>query len=139
MSTEASLRADQKPGIEEAIEQSLLKDNIAILPPIDVKESLQLIKRLGITPVVTMLDPWYNKGFGGVRDDYKEYIIELLETAAQVSEHVFLWGFPEIIAHFVDKLPEPLTLVSWLTWYYKNNPSVIRGWRYSQNACLHLS
>lgn len=86
-----------------------------------------------------MLDPWYNKGFGGTRGDYREYIIELLEAAALVSEHVFLWGFPEIIAYFVDKLPEPLSLVSWLTWYYKNNPSVIRGWRSSQNACLHLS
>jgi hypothetical protein len=39
----------------------------------------------------------------------------------------------------VDKLPTGLILVSWLTWYYKNNPSVIRGWRSSQNACLHLS
>ena len=33
----------------------------------------------------------------------------------------------------------PLKLTCWLTWYYKNNPSVIRGWRSSQNACLHLS
>ncbi len=29
--------------------------------------------------------------------------------------------------------------MTWLTWYYKNNPSVIRGWRSSQNACLHLA
>ena len=32
-----------------------------------------------------------------------------------------------------------MELVCWLTWYYKNNPSVIRGWRSSQNACLHLA
>ena len=86
-----------------------------------------------------MLDPWYNKGVGGVRGDYKEYIIRLLNVAGSISEHVFLWGFPEIVAYFVDNLPSPLTLVAWLTWYYKNNPSVIRGWRSSQNACLHLS
>ncbi len=86
-----------------------------------------------------MLDPWYNKGVGGVRDDYREYILELLSISATISDHVFLWGFPEIVAYFVDKLPEPLTLVAWLTWYYKNNPSVIRGWRSSQNACLHLA
>jgi site-specific DNA-methyltransferase (adenine-specific) len=30
-------------------------------------------------------------------------------------------------------------LVAWLTWYYKNNPSVIRGWRSSQMACLHMA
>lgn len=139
MSTKVSLRMSQKTEMQIAIEQSLSKNGVAILPPIDVKESLVLIKQLGITPTVTMLDPWYNKGFGGVREDYREYILELLEAAANVSEHVFLWGFPEIVAYFVDKLPVPLTLVSWLTWYYKNNPSVIRGWRSSQNACLHLS
>jgi site-specific DNA-methyltransferase (adenine-specific) len=32
-----------------------------------------------------------------------------------------------------------LEFVCWLTWYYKNNPSVIRGWRSSQQACLHYS
>lgn len=56
-----------------------------------------------------------------------------------MSEHVFFWGFPEIVAPFVERIPSPLNLTSWLTWYYKNNPSVIRGWRSSQNACLHLS
>ena len=29
--------------------------------------------------------------------------------------------------------------MSWLTWYYKNCPSVIRGWRSAQNACLYLA
>ncbi|HEY0324198.1 MAG TPA: site-specific DNA-methyltransferase [Pyrinomonadaceae bacterium] len=139
MSTKVSLRQNQNTKTQGAIEQSLLKNEIAILPPMDVKESLQLIRQLGITPTVTMLDPWYNKGFGGIRDDYRDYIAELLEAAALISEHVFLWGFPEIVAYFVDNLPKQLNLVSWLTWYYKNNPSVIRGWRSSQNACLHLS
>jgi site-specific DNA-methyltransferase (adenine-specific) len=59
--------------------------------------------------------------------------------AGHISQHVFLWGFPEIIAGFVERIPPPLSLVAWLTWYYKNSPSVIRGWRSSQNACLHLS
>lgn len=27
---------------------------------------------------------------------------------------------------------------AWLTWYYKNCPSVIRGWRSSQNACIQF-
>ena len=29
--------------------------------------------------------------------------------------------------------------MAWLTWYYKNCPSVIRGWRSAQLTCLHLS
>ncbi len=86
-----------------------------------------------------MLDPWYNKGFGGVRPDYIEFIVRLLKESSEISDHMYLWGFPEIVARFVERIPEPLKLVAWLTWYYKNNPSVIRGWRSSQNACLHLS
>ena len=125
--------------IREAIENFLHKSGVAVLPLMDVEQSLKLVQELGIKPKVTMLDPWYNKGVGGVRGDYKEYIIRLLNVAGSISEHVFLWGFPEIVAYFVDNLPSPLTLVAWLTWYYKNNPSVIRGWRSSQNACLHLS
>jgi hypothetical protein len=34
---------------------------------------------------------------------------------------------------------EGVALVAWLTWYYKNCPSVIRGWRSAQLTCLHLS
>jgi hypothetical protein len=37
-----------------------------------------------------MLDPWYNKGVGGVRDDYQDFILELLEEASHISTHVFL-------------------------------------------------
>jgi site-specific DNA-methyltransferase (adenine-specific) len=39
----------------------------------------------------------------------------------------------------LDHLPGDFTLIAWLTWYYKNCPSVIRGWRSSQLACLHLA
>lgn len=125
--------------VKQRIQQSLETYGVAILPPMDVMDSFRLMNVLHIAPRVTMLDPWYNRGVGGTRNDYKEFIIGLLKAAGTISEHVFLWGFPEIVAYFVDKLPEPLNLVAWLTWYYKNNPSVIRGWRSSQNACLHLS
>ncbi|HEY2474900.1 MAG TPA: DNA methyltransferase [Candidatus Cybelea sp.] len=86
-----------------------------------------------------MIDPWYNKGVGGMRDDYVDYIGAILAAAASLSDNVFLWGFPEIVARFVDRIPESLALTCWLSWYYKNTPSVIRGWRSSQMACLHLS
>jgi site-specific DNA-methyltransferase (adenine-specific) len=113
--------------------------SVAILPPLDVEDTLRLAIETGLDARLTMLDPWYNKGIGGTRDDYVPYIAGLLELASQVSEHVFLWGFPEIVALFVERLPRRLHLVAWLTWYYKNNPSVIRGWRSSQMACLHLA
>ena len=123
----------------DAIRTALSKDGVLVLPPMDVKDCLAEASDWKIDIKTTILDPWYNKGFGGIRPDYDDFIVDLLALAASISQHVFLWGFPEIIARFVDRTPAPLTLVAWLTWYYKNSPSVIRGWRSSQNACLHLS
>lgn len=113
--------------------------DVTLLAPIDVEDCLELAAASGERVKVTMLDPWYNKGIGGERDDYVEYILRLVELSSRFSEHIYLWGFPEIVASFVDKLPDRLELVAWLTWFYKNNPSVIRGWRSSQMACLHLA
>lgn len=121
------------------IDHSLAQAGVAILPPMDVFASFSLVRELGYSPVVSMIDPWYNKGFGGVREDYLDFVLKVLGEAGQTSDHVFFWGFPEIVARFVERIPAPLSLVAWLTWYYKNNPSVIRGWRSAQNACLHLS
>lgn len=121
------------------IQAALAADGVVILPPMDVEASLRLLAGLAFRPAATIIDPWYNKGVGGVREDYKSYILTLLSLAGGISTHVFFWGFPEIVARFIDDIPSPLGLVAWLTWYYKNNPSVIRGWRSSQNACLHLS
>ncbi len=124
---------------QDIIKASLNKSGVAILPPLGVHQSLRLMSLLDFHFQTTMLDPWYNKGVGGVREDYQEYILDILSLAAPISEHVYLWGFPEIVAHFVERIPQPLNLVAWLTWYYKNNPSVIRGWRSAQMACLHIS
>lgn len=119
------------------LDRALRSDAVALLPPMDVEQSLELVE--GLDPDVIMLDPWYNKGVGGEREDYDEFVLRLLERSGRRARHVFLWGFPEIVARFVTCLPEPLELTAWLTWYYKNNPSVIRGWRSAQMACLHLS
>src|SRR5947209_3991732 len=120
---------------KEYIESLLEKDGIVVLPPMEAKDSMRLISHLGFNPQMTMLDPWYNRGTGGVREDYIEYILEIVSTIKDNTNHFFLWGFPEIVALFINKIPAPLEFVCWLTWYYKNNPSVIRGWRSSQQAC----
>jgi len=121
------------------IQASLSENGVVILPPTDVIVSSRLLNLLGISAPTTILDPWYNKGVGGERDDYVEYILTVLNAILPISEHVFLWGFPEIVAHFVERIPPPLQLRCWLTWFYKNSPSMIRGWRSAQMACLHLS
>ncbi len=125
--------------IKNAIDEAIDRNGIAILPSQDVKRTLALVKRLGYHFDTTMLDPWYNKGFGGMQDGYLPFFLDVIRQSGEVSEHVYFWGFPEIVAPFVERIPKPLELVCWLTWYYKNNPSVIRGWRSSQNACLHMS
>ena len=123
----------------EAVESCLTTEGIVILPPMEAKDCLETVRHLGLDVKATILDPWYNKGIGGVREDYDDFIQDLLVRSAEISPHVFLWGFPEIVARFVDRRPPSLILVAWLTWYFKNCPSVVRGWRSSQMACLHLS
>jgi site-specific DNA-methyltransferase (adenine-specific) len=125
--------------IKDAINSALKRDGIAILPPQDVTKTLSMVSLLDYQFDVTMLDPWYNKGFGGMQDDYMDFFLDVIRKSGNISSHVYFWGFPEIVAPFVERIPDPLKLVCWLTWFYKNNPSVIRGWRSSQNACLHLS
>ena len=74
-----------------------------------------------------------------MRHDYDDWLHSVVDLASRVSEHVYVWGFPEIVWRLLNRLPGGLSLVAWLTWYYKNCPSVIRGWRSAQYTCLHLS
>jgi len=125
--------------IKKAIASALKRDGVVILPPQDVKTTLALARLLNYQFDTVMLDPWYNKGFGGTQDNYLSFFLSVIQESSLVADHVYFWGFPEIVAPFVERIPKPLELVCWLTWYYKNNPSVIRGWRSSQNACLHMA
>ena len=107
---------------------------VTVLPPADVLETLATTD-----PVQTViLDPWYNRGVGGERVDYDDWLAAVVHAACRVANHVFLWGFPERVARQLDSIPTDFRLFAWLTWYYKNCPSVIRGWRPAQNACLHF-
>ncbi len=115
---------------------NLCKEQITLLPPADVEETLD---GLDVSSAVVMLDPWYNKGVGGLREDYDDWLAHLIELSARLADHVYVWGFPEIIWRQLSRLPSSLSLVAWLTWYYKNCPSVIRGWRSAQYTCLHLA
>lgn len=108
---------------------------VKILPPADVLATLSASSKVE----AVILDPWYNKGLGGERDDYDDWLSEVIQASCHIAKHVFVWGFPEILAHQVARIPADFSLVAWLTWYYKNCPSVVRGWRSAQNACLHLA
>src|SRR5437870_4962355 len=116
--------------------QRKISNQILVLPPMDVIKAISQIQK----PVTTtILDPWYNKGVGGVKENYIEWLANVVRRTAEISDHIFLWGFPEIVHEIVNRLPNGISLVAWLTWYYKNCPSVIRGWRSAQLTCLHLA
>lgn len=115
--------------------EAILTPAVTVLSPADVLETLSA------SPEVTavILDPWYNRGVGGERDDYHDWLAEVIQASCRVAKHVFVWGFPEILAYQVPRIPRGWSLLAWLTWYYKNCPSMIRGWRSAQNTCLHLA
>ena len=117
--------------LKQAIAKSIEKSGVAILPPMDVKDSMELLIENGIKAKTSILDPWYNKGIGGVLPDaeYDEFIRTLLNESAITSDILYLWGFPEVIGPYVRFAPDKFKMTAWLTWFYKNCPSVIRGWR----------
>ncbi len=109
--------------------------NVEVLPPADVLDTL----RTAPSAQTVVLDPWYNRGIGGERADYDDWLSEVVSAACNLAEHVFVWGFPEIVSRQIPLLPQTHQLAMWLTWYYKNCPSVVRGWRSAQYTCLHIS
>ncbi len=114
-------------------------NRVNVWEPADVLQTLTTAADVALPVTTTILDPWYNKGVGGQREDYDDWLNIVIGEAAKVSQHIFVWGFPEIVANQVSRLPKGFKLTAWLTWYYKNCPSVIRGWRSAQNTCLHIS
>ena len=61
------------------------KQKIALYSPQDVLETLAAVR----TPVtVIMLDPWYNKGIGGTRADYDDWLGQVVERAGGLADHV---------------------------------------------------
>ncbi len=127
--------------IKSKIFESIEECGVAILPPMDVKESMSLLLENDIKATTSILDPWYNKGIGGVLPDneYDNFIRMLIQQSSKMSDIIYLWGFPEVIGPYVRFAPENYKMTAWLTWFYKNCPSVIRGWRSSQNACLQFT
>lgn len=122
------------------IKAYLDKERVVILPPMDVFESIGIVKQAQLPITCSILDPWYNKGTGGELplEEYDKFIKLLLNRTADICDIIYLWGFPEIVGAYARDAPNGFQMSAWLTWYYKNCPSVIRGWRSSQNACLQF-
>ncbi len=126
----------KKLGIQNQKSEIKIRPKITMLPPGDVFDTLD-----GIDDHVSavILDPWYNRGVGGVKKGYNEWLAQVVKKSFKIADHVFVWGFPEIVCNILRDLPADVGLTAWITWYYKNCPSIIRGWRSAQYTCLHLS
>lgn len=126
--------------ISDSIQHSLNNHGVVILPPMDVFEAISIIKAAQININCTILDPWYNKGTGRKLplQEYDSFIYKLLDDTAEITDLIYLWGFPEIVGLYARYEFKHFYMSAWITWYYKNCPSVIRGWRSSQNACLQF-
>ncbi len=124
----------------EELKSYLEDEDIIIFPPMDVFDSISIMKQANISVTCSILDPWYNKGVGGELPlvEYDKFIDRLLCDTADISDILYLWGFAEVVGPYVRCAPDGFQMSAWLTWYYKNCPSVIRGWRSSQNACLQF-
>ena len=81
---------------------------VRVLPPQDIFDTLASIDQ----PVTaTIPDPWYNRGIGGVRDDYDQWLSEAVHRTAKISRHIFVWGFPDIVCRVLASLPDRISLV----------------------------
>jgi site-specific DNA-methyltransferase (adenine-specific) len=89
----------------EEVTGRLDEDPVVLFPPLDVRECLTWVGENQLPVRTVILDPWYNKGKGGVTEGYDQFILELLELSSGISDHVFLWGFPEIVATFAPGYP----------------------------------
>ena len=73
--------------IKEKINRALETDGVVILPPSDVFDTIALLQEENIHTDCTMLDPWYNKGFGGVLPDAGMRAGQEVVCAALVRRH----------------------------------------------------
>lgn len=83
--TERKSGSASKPAsvILTAMSDALERDGVALLPPQDVKKTLALARQLGYHFDTVMLDPWYNKGFGGVQDDYLNFFLDVIRQSGE--------------------------------------------------------
>lgn len=90
--------------ISEKIKHALDTDGVAILPPMDVFESIAILKEADICVNCTMLDPWYNKGFGGElpTSEYDDFITRLLNQTGEISDLIICGGSLKSLVLMLD-------------------------------------
>ena len=82
--------------------------SVEILSANDVLNTLNSVHRVN----AVILDPWYNRGVGGERDGYHDWLSDLIHASCDISDHVFVWGFPEILAHQMTRIPQGFSLLA---------------------------
>jgi len=134
---EAQRRAEQKKSSYPAIEIPPPK-SVVLLPKMDALDALQAVAAAKIQCAAVVLDPWYRaKGPQG-RGVYVAEVLPLINAAAEVGRHVFLWGWAEALGRVMDLWSPQIQFETWLTWCFKNSANRGKGWRPAQQSCIHL-
>ena len=138
----------QKSALQNpALQKTRLKRTI--LNQILLGDSLQILRQMpgNITFDLVIADPPYNigKNFGNNRDrrrltDYIEWSVEWINLCLQRLKKnglMYVYGFPEILAHIAVQFP--LEKQKWLVWHYTNKtvPS-LKFWQRSHETLICL-
>lgn len=77
--------------------------SVQILPAADVLDTLFTVTA---KVAAVILGPWYNRGVGGQREDYDDWLTAAIRAVTEKTAHVFVCGFPEILANQVRAIPD---------------------------------
>lgn len=133
----APIRVDARAPLTSAI-KTPEAGHVSVAGRVDALTLLNTLAAQQIRPSVVMLDPDYRVRKEKGRAAYLSETLPLIEAAGRVSDHVFVWGYQESLGRLMDLWSPNLKLESWLTWFYPNIAARSKGWRPSQQGCLHL-
>lgn len=133
------LSAERSHDTNTSVEVVLDHKDCSVWAAQDAATTLHSLYRLGEKVQTVILDPWYSATPHRHRRRSLVPLLDLIQLSGRLAQHVFVWGWPADVAPLVERIPPPLVFRQWLTWHYSNVPSRSKGWRPTQQACLHLS
>lgn len=112
---------------------------VAVLKRASAQSVIAAAKQQGLRFKVVLLDPLYRNPDTQGRAQFAAECIPLVAAAAQISEHIFIFGWTASLGAVAYSLPRSLELREWLIWYIRNIPADKESWRPAHQSCLHLS
>lgn len=113
---------------------------VVVLKPASAQSVIAAAKRQGLKFKVVLIDPLYRGTDARGRAQFAGECIPLITSAAQIAEHMFIFGHSASLGPLVWHLPSTVKFRQWIVWYYTNVPAGNNeAWRPAHQSCLHLS